>query len=196
MSGLHVPDNPYTWLAEWLPSNMSPERPTMTVATIGSDGLPDARTLLLSEYDVDGFYFHCDLLSRKVGQLTAHPGVALVLRFPEELRQLTIQGLAEVAPSAEIRRAYKARSPYLQQLAWQNTHDFARRPLAERLTAWADFAADHPEGFSPPATWTGYLVRPVRLTFWSGHPDTASRRIEYTREATTDPTWAVNFLAG
>ncbi len=119
-----------------------------------------------------------------------------MLRFPEELRQLVVQGLAEQADDAERRRAYLERTRYLQQLAWQNTDEFAALPLPKRLDAWSAYRADHAEGFSPPPTWTGFLVRPLRLSFWTGHPDTASRRIEYTREASTDATWAVQFRAG
>ena len=186
------PDDPWQLLAEWLPSNEDPARPLMTLAT-AADGIPDARTLLLSEFDRDGFYFHTDSRSRKVRQLSVDNRVALMLHFPDKARQLTVQGVAEIAPGDELRRAFRARSPYLQQLAWQNTVEFAGLPLADRLTAWSAFKDDHADGFGQPLTWTGYLVRPSRLTFWIGNPDTASRRTEYTR---TPEGWAVSLLAG
>ncbi|WP_309712884.1 pyridoxamine 5'-phosphate oxidase family protein [Pseudolysinimonas sp.] len=187
------PEDPWQLLAEWLPSNADPARPVMTLAT-AADGIPDARTLLLSEWDEHGLYFHTDSRSRKVRQLAADPAVALMLHFPESARQLTVQGIAEPAPTDELRRAFRARSAYLQQLAWQNTIEFAGLPLADRLRAWAAFRDDHADGFGQPPTWTGYLVRPTRLTFWIGNPDTASRRTEYTR--TADGTWTVSLLAG
>ena len=186
------PDDPWQLLAEWLPPNEDPARPLMTLAT-AADGVPDARTLLLSEFDRDGFYFHTDTRSRKVRQLAADGRVALMLHFPDKARQLTVQGVAEVASTEELRRAFRARSAYLQQLAWQNTVEFAGLPLADRLSAWSAFRDDHADGFGQPLTWTGYLVRPSRLTFWFGNPDTASRRTEYTR---TPEGWAVSLLAG
>jgi len=186
------PADPWVLLAEWLPANDDPVRPVMTVAT-AADGVPDARTLLLSEYDRDGFYFHTDSRSRKIGQLAANPAVALMLHFPDKGRQLVVQGIAEPAPADELRRAFRNRSPYLQQLAWQNTVEFAGMPLADRLAEWARFRADHADGFGQPPTWTGYLVRPTRLTFWIGNPDTASRRTEYSRTADG---WTVSLLAG
>jgi pyridoxamine 5'-phosphate oxidase len=186
------PDDPWVLLRDWLPTNDDPVRPVMTLAT-AADGIPDARTLLLSEFDEQGFYFHTDSRSRKVRQLTASDRVALMLHFPEKARQLTVQGAAEPAPPSELTRAFRARSSYLQQLAWQNTVEFAGLPLADRLTAWSAFRKDHADGFGQPPTWTGYLVRPTRLTFWVGHPDTASRRTEYTR---TPEGWAVSLLAG
>ena len=187
------PADPWTLLADWLPANEDPARPVMTLATVSAEGDPDARTLLLSEYDEHGFYFHTDTRSRKVRQLAADGRVALMLHFPDRARQLTVQGVAEVAPGDELRRAFRARSPYLQQLAWQNTVEFAGLPLADRLAAWSAFRDDHGDGFGQPPTWAGYLVRPSRLTFWIGNPDTASRRTEYTR---TPEGWAVSLLAG
>ena len=186
------PADPWQLLADWLPANDDPVRPLMTLAT-AADGIPDARTLLLSEFDDEGFYFHTDSRSRKVRQLATNDRVALMLHFPERLRQLTIQGVAEVAPGDELRRAFTARSAYLQQLAWQNTIEFAGLPLADRISAWSRFRDDHTDGFGQPPTWTGYLVRPSRLTFWFGNPDTASRRTEYSR---TPDGWAVTLLAG
>lgn len=186
------PADPRELLAEWLPSNDDPARPVMTLATV-ADGVPDARILLLTEWDDEGFYFHTDARSRKVAHLAAHPAVALVLHDAARARQLTVQGIAEPAAPEELRRAFRARSPYLQQLAWQNTREFAGLPLADRIAAWSAFRADHADGFGQPPTWTGYLVRPTRLTFWIGSPDTASRRTEYARDGEG---WTVSLLAG
>lgn len=191
-----VPADPWELLREWLPLNEDPERPTMTVATIGVDGIPDGRTQLLSEYDDEGFYFHQDSRSRKVEQLAANPGVALVLRFPERARQLVVQGLAEPAPDTELSRAYRRRSPYLQQLAWQNTVEFAGLPLEDRIASWSAFRAAHEDGFGRPPTWSGHLVRPLRLSFWTGRDDTASRRVDYVRDRVDATEWTVRLLAG
>ncbi|MFI7589633.1 pyridoxamine 5'-phosphate oxidase family protein [Spongisporangium articulatum] len=185
-------------LVEWLPANAHENRPRMTVSTVTAEGRPDARTLLLSEFDPDGFYFHTDARSRKVAQLKANPGVALSLLLDDPGgnpvgRQLVVQGVAEPAPAAEERRAYAARSPYLQQLAWQNTPEFAQLSLDERLARWAAFGAEHARGFTPPPTWVGYLVRPTRLTFWQGNPDTASRRTEFRP---TSDGWQLTYLPG
>lgn len=194
MSADEYPADPVEVLAQWLPSNDDPARPAMTLATATHSG-PDARTLLLSEWDENGFYFHTDSRSRKVAQLAAHPQVALVLHFPDRLRQLTVQGTAEPAADAELAWAFAHRSDYLKQLAWQNTREFAGLPYPDRVTAWAQFRTAHADGFGQPPTWTGFLVRPTRLTFWVGDPETASRRTEYARTGVADG-WAVSVHAG
>jgi pyridoxamine 5'-phosphate oxidase len=195
------PVDPWELLHEWLPANDDPARPTMTLATASADGRPDARTVLLSEFDDEGFFFHVDSRSRKVAQLGENPRVALMLHLPAELHQLTVQGVASLASADELQRAFRARSPYLQQLAWQNTVEFAGLPLDDRLSSWRAFLREHGDGFGQPPTWTGYVVRPTRLTFWVGNPDTASRRTEYTRPSADstgagDPGWTVTLLAG
>lgn len=190
-----LPADPQELLAEWLPSNAAPDRPLMTLSTIGEDGEPDSRNLLLSEYGPEGFWFHTDTRSAKVAQLAARPGVSLALVWTELRRQILIRGRAEPADAEEQARAYRARNPYLQELAWMSTEEFARRDYSDRVAAWAAWAAAHPEPPSPPATWTGYLVRPSRIVFWRGSADTASRRVEYERTA-DGAGWDVSVHAG
>ncbi len=190
-----LPSSPDAILADWLPANEDPARALMTLATIDADGAPDARSLLLSEWTPEGFWFHTDARSRKAEQLATQPSVALVLAWPERRRQLVVRGRAEHASATEASVAYRARNPYLQQLAWLNTDGFARRPVEERIAVWAAFSADHPDGLDEPESWLGFLVRPTRLSFWSGSAATASRRIEYVR-ASPGSAWTVDVRAG
>lgn len=184
--------NPAELLLDWLPSNEHPERPQMILSTVDSEGRPDARTVLLSEFDAAGFYFHTDSRSRKVADITANPAVALTFLWPGFTRQLVVQGRAAVAPADEQAEAYRARSPYLKQLAWLNDAGFAQLPLDERRARWADFTSS-PQELDPPDTWVGFVVRPHRLTFWGSNPDTASRRTEFTL---VDGEWVEEFLPG
>lgn len=186
------PADPFELARAWIPESAHPG-PLMTLATIDGDGLPDARSVLLSEMDATGFYFHTDVASRKVAQLRAGAGVALCIPLVDELRQLTVQGWAREADAGELARAYAARPPYLQELAWLNTHGFAALPQAERVARWAAFAAERPEGFVPAPSWIGFVVEPVRMTFWFGSAETASRRLEYRR---TGGGWEAHVRAG
>lgn len=188
-----APADPWALLEEWLPVNDDPARPLLTLSTVNAAGEPDARTLMLSEFDAEGFYFHSDARSRKAADIRANPAVAITILWPGFTRQLVVQGLAEVAPVAEQAAAYERRSPYLQQLAWQNTHDFALLPAEQRQARWSTFLSEHVSGFEQPDTWIGFLVRPTRLTFWGGDPDTASRRAEYTL---VDGSWRLGYLPG
>lgn len=175
------PDDPWPLLAAWLPPDDDPDRPRMTLSTVTADGAADARTVLLSGWDERGFRFNTQASSRKVEQIAAHPAVALTLLWEGFSRQLVVQGWAQVQGAAELAAAYAARTPFLQQLAHQNTVDYAQLPLAARRKQFAELAAAHRDGFPQPPEWTGYLVRPTRVTFWVAGTDTASRRTEYLR---------------
>ncbi|GLY16990.1 pyridoxine/pyridoxamine 5'-phosphate oxidase [Kineosporia sp. NBRC 101677] len=179
-------------LSDWLPGNHEPERPQLQLATVTDEGTPDVHTVLLTRFSPEGFWFNTDSRSRKAQQLRSTPAVALLFLWPGFTRQLSVQGVASVVPTSESAEAYQRRSPYLQQLAWQNTNAFAQLPASEREARWDAFT--HSGDLSqPPPTWAGYLVRPERLTFWEGNPAAASRRTEFTWCAGE---WRRTYLAG
>jgi pyridoxamine 5'-phosphate oxidase len=185
------PADPAGLAASWLPGP-DDDRMLMTLSTIDADGYPRSRTVLLSDFDGRRFFFHTDAQSRKVADLVANPRVSLTFLWPAFTRQIVVQGIAERAADEEIADAYGRRSPYLRQLAWQNTAEYARLPIAEREAAWARFRDAHPEP-EQPAGWVGFSVRPHRYLFWVSHPEAASRRLEYTR---TDTGWTSRPLPG
>jgi pyridoxamine 5'-phosphate oxidase len=182
-------------LTAWLPSNRDPDRPRMQLATLDESGRPDVRTVLLSEWDAHGFYFHTDANSRKAAQLAASPAVALDVLRPDFARQLVVQGDAERADRDEERQVYDRRSPYLRQLAWQNTQELAAASAEERERAWAQFSAEHDlAALEPPETWAGYRVSPTRLTFWQANPAGPSHRVEFA--LSNGGTWTRTDLPG
>ena len=194
-SDVAAPD-PLALAGDWLPGP-GDERMLMTVSTVGLDGIPNARTTMLSAFDGERFFFHTDALSLKAAELASAPGVALTILWPGFTRQLVVQGVAERSPREESDRAYRERSPYLQQLAWQNTVAFAGLPLSERRAQWDAFlrahgGPEHPD-FAAPDTWAGFAVTPHRLVFWVSNPVAASRRVAYTRHSEG---WARSALPG
>ncbi|WP_084130570.1 pyridoxal 5'-phosphate synthase [Demequina sp. NBRC 110055] len=173
-----VAAGPMEMAAQWLPGGPNPC--VMTLSTL-DEGTPDSRTVVLSLIDAEGFHFHTDAASRKVTHIAADPHVALTILLAEQSRQVVVQGTAAQVTSDEAAQAYADRSPYLKQLAWLNTHEFAMLPEDERQERWAAFAAEHGDDLTPAPGWIGFRVTPTRVSFWSGAPDTASRRLEYRR---------------
>ncbi|MEV7693114.1 pyridoxamine 5'-phosphate oxidase family protein [Microbacterium sp. NPDC089189] len=187
----HPADDPLALAGSWVPAD-GEDRMLMTLATIDPDGFPRTRTVMLSEFDGERFFFHTDAASRKVADLAADPKVALTLLWPGFTRQIVVQGTAAIAPASEAAAAYEARSPYLRQLAWLNTDEFAQNSRAVREQRWAEFAV-HNAAPAQPAGWMGYAVTPHRFLFWVSNPRTASRRVEYTRTARG---WERRYLPG
>ena len=186
--------DPMRLALRWLPDNDAPDRPQMTLGTIGIDGAPAARTVLLSSAGPEGFTFHTDARSEKASDLRRDPRVSLVILWPGFFRQLVVQGDAARQNPAAERAAFARRSPYLRQLAVVNDGEFARRPLDDRRSLWAEAVTAQPTGpIEPPTSWAGFTVTPRRMLFWESAPDTASRRTEFLRDGNG---WRVDHLPG
>ncbi|WP_369131102.1 pyridoxamine 5'-phosphate oxidase family protein [Modestobacter roseus] len=184
------PADPFVLARQWLPGDEEPDRPRVTLSTIGEDGYPDARTVLLSAFDETGFAFHTAAASRKVAELAAVPRAALTVLWPDHQRQLLVRG--DVVPDDDARAAtaWTARTAYLRQLAWLNTDELAALSLGQRRARWAGHRPGQP---GPAPSWVGFRLRPRELTFWAAHPETASRRLQYVR---TDDDWRWAHRAG
>jgi pyridoxamine 5'-phosphate oxidase len=174
--------DPIALLALWLPDATEELRPLAALATIGPDGLPDVRHVLVSDRDADGVLFHTGTTTRKAAELTARPVAAMTVAWPEIGRQLSLRGDVEQLEPGAAAATYRRRSRYLQLLAWANTSEIAQLPAEERRARWAAFDAAHPL-LDAPAEWTGYRIRPREITFWRGDPDGPSNRHRYTRTA-------------
>lgn len=189
-----IDPEPLGLLGRWLPPAESDLRPLMTLSTIGLDGFPDIRNVLLSGFDGSSLSFHTDTRSRKAHELAEDPRVGLALVWPDAGRQVVVQGYAVPTDSAASEEAFAQRSRYLQLLAWTNDAPTAALPRSARRERWDRFGSDHPDGeLTAPPTWVGYRVTPTRVTFWRGDTDGPSNRIEYRRSGDG---WAVSHLPG
>ncbi|SEO47924.1 pyridoxamine 5'-phosphate oxidase family protein [Trujillonella endophytica] len=173
------PADPFALARAWLPPDEDPERPRVTLSTIGEDGYPDARTVLLSAFDESGFAFHTARDSRKVAELAALPRAGIVVLWPDFGRQLLVRGDVVRDDDGPAAAAWAARSDYLRRLARLNTGELAALPLAERVSRWAAWTEDPAAG--PAGSWVGFRLRPREMTFWAASARTASRRLQYVR---------------
>ncbi|NHI17901.1 pyridoxine/pyridoxamine 5'-phosphate oxidase [Microbacterium excoecariae] len=187
-----VPADPADLLAAWLPGDDDPERPLCTLATVDEEGVPDARTVLVSGRREAGITFHTEGSSRKAQQLAAHPVAALVVRWPELARQVVLRGRVERTDPADEALAFARRSRYLQLLAGINTDALAAEDRATRERVYARIDAETPDP-PQPDSWTGYALVPHEVTFWEGSDAAPSRRARYTRAGDG---WSASFLAG
>ena len=165
----------------------------IALATIGEDGLPDARMVLLKGVDDRGFRFFTNRESVKGVQLEAAPGAALIAYWRELDRQVRARGPVERLSDAES-DAYFASRPRDSQLgAWaspQSTPLQSRAELDRRL-AEAEDRFDDGEVERPPH-WGGYLLRPLAIEFWQGQVARLHDRFRYSRDGEA---WRIERLA-
>jgi pyridoxamine 5'-phosphate oxidase len=186
--------NPLALAASWLAAAGAGATPTVTLSTVGLDGYPSARTVLLSRFDGERFHFHTDARSRKAAELAALPRATVTLHQPEHTRQLVVTGDVAAVTAPEAAGAYAARTRYLQVLAWLNDHDLAALPTAERRTRWAAFEREHADALEPPETWVGYALTPLRMLFWEGDTEGPSNRVAAVRDP--DGSWSTERWPG
>jgi pyridoxamine 5'-phosphate oxidase len=164
------------------------EEPTaMTVATVGTDGRPSARTVLLKDVDRRGFVFYTNLRSRKARQLAVNPRAALTFYWQPMREQVLVEGRVEPVADAEADAYWRTR-PRLSQIgAWASLQS---EPLDARGTLEARLAACEAEyagrEVPRPPHWSGYRVAPDLIEFWSARPGRLHDRVRY---AVMDGDW-------
>lgn len=161
-----------------------PEPTAFCLATVGPEGQPTARMLLLKEADPRGFVFYTNLLSRKGRELAVNPRAAMVFHWQPLERQVRVDGIVEaVAP--EEADAYFASRPRMSQIgAWASEQSAVIPPgdsLAARVAAAeARFAG---KAVPRPPHWSGFRLVPHQVEFWINGAGRLHVRHRYTRAA-------------
>ena len=165
-------ESPFKKFGEWFATaeGSEPNDPNaMTVATVGADGRPAARILLLKHWDSQGFVFFSNLGSRKGQEMAGNPNVALLFHWKSLARQIRIEGKVAQVTDAEA-DAYFATRPRLSQIgAWASEQS---RPLASREVFEARL--QEVEGrfsgreVTRPDVWSGWRLVPDYFEFWQG----------------------------
>src|SRR6478609_2080061 len=164
----------------------------MVVSTVGPDGAPSSRMVLLKGVSEDGFVFFTNPGSRKGAELAGNPRCALL--FPWHLleRQVRVDGVATPLPRADV-EAYFSSRPHGSQLGAVASHQSQVVSSREELeTAYADAEARYPDDVPTPEEWGGYVVRPEVVEFWQGRTSRLHDRLVYRRLASG---WVTERLA-
>lgn len=154
-----------------------------TLATVGTDGVPDARVLLARQVDERGITWFTNYRSAKSEQLVARPVAAVTFAWLELHRQVRVRGHVERVDDADS-DAYFATRPRDSRLgAWASPQSMplAEGELDERLAAvTARFAGgDVPR----PAFWGGWRLVPSVWEFWQGRPNRLHDRFRYAHQS-------------
>ncbi len=191
-------NDPFDSFAAWFAEaeKGEPNDPNaMAVASVGADGMPSLRMVLLKGWDRDGFVFYTNLESRKGVQLQAHSKAALLFHWKSLRRQVRIEGLVEPATAQEADEYFATRPRGSQIGAWASQQS---RPLESRFALEkqvALYAAKFALGAVPrPPFWSGFRVKPVMFEFWRDMPFRLHDRTVFTRSSPAETDWKTEKL--
>ena len=192
-----APECPLELFRGWMEDavlHQLPEPNAMTLSTVGADGHPNARTVLLKQLDDRGFSFFTNYDSRKGAELAAHPQAAITFLWATRQRQVTVRGLVRKLPHEEA-QAYFAVRPRGHQVGAWASHQSAEIPdrtWLERKAA--EVEAQYPDGVDIPCPphWGGYVLEAAEIEFWQGRRSRLHDRLRYTKGV--DGAWKINRL--
>lgn len=156
------------------------EREAIALATVGADGTPHQRMVLLRDVSPEGFGWFTNYESTKGQDLVQHPRAA-ILWYCEPLgRQIRIEGSVSTMSPAES-DAYFASRPRGHQIGAHASQQSQRLTSRAELEGRVLELSDRYEGreIPRPAHWGGYRLRPVRFEFWQHRSDRLHDRVIY-----------------
>lgn len=177
-----VAADPFEQFAAWMSDALRADiidANAMTVATVGEDGRPSTRVVLLKFYDSKSFSFFTNYESKKGRDLIANPDTVFHFFWPQLDRQVAIYGKVEKTSHEESQKYFLSRPVDSRLSAWasQQSSEIESREVLEKRVA--KIREKFGEDIPLPPFWGGFRLTPDRFEFWQGRQSRLHDRIVY-----------------
>ncbi len=178
--------DPFEQFRRWYKSSLlmlSTEFPNaMCLSTIGPDGRPEGRMVLLKMFDEKGFVFYTNLQSRKGESLKSHPEAALTFYWGSAQRQVRVQGRVELVEDAVADRYFASRPRRSRIGAWASAQSSMLGSREVLDGKFDEFSRKFKGQEVPrPHYWSGFRLIPDEIEFWQLRLNRLHDRFLYVR---------------
>lgn len=195
-SGIFAGENPFeiarTWLGEAQEVEVNDPN-AIALSTVDSDGLPNARMVLLKSIDADSFVFYTNYGSAKAVEIDQAGKAAFVMHWKSLRRQIRVRGLVAKEDGPDADAYYQSRSLKSRLGAWASQQS---QPLSSRAHLMAEVAkitASHGTSPKRPPFWGGYRIAPLEIEFWADGAFRLHDRFRWARKDIQSD-WEINRL--
>ena len=193
----NCPENPLELFQKWFlnadASNTVEETNAVSLSTIGKDGYPKSRIVLLKKYNEEGFIFYTNYNSEKGKAIQENNQVCLSFFWPSLEQQIIIKGKAEKLSQKSSDGYFESRPTGSKLGAWasnQSTVVKSRDILENNLKKFEEKFKG--KEITRPPHWGGFMVKPKAIEFWQGRPNRMHDRILYSLKE--DLSWEIERL--
>ena len=166
----------------------------LSLATVGKNGIPSVRMVLLKDFNSDGFVFYTNLNSRKSEEIKSNANASMCFHWKSLLRQVRITGEISKVSDADADNYYNSRSYGSRIGAWASNQSSILKSRDELLKSIEEFKKKYPKenNVPRPKHWSGWNLTPNEIEFWLDGKNRIHERLRYTKKNNND--WEKNLL--
>ena len=190
--------NPIDLFEEWFKEAKKTEindPNALALATVGKNGIPSVRMVLLKDFNEKGFVFYTNLNSKKSSEIKSNPNASMCFHWKSLLRQVRITGELSKVSDKDADNYFNSRSYGSRICAWASNQSSILKSREDLLKSIEEFKKKYPnmKDVPRPKHWSGWNINPYEIEFWLDGKDRIHERLRFSKKE--DKKWEKNILS-